>query len=280
MVVGAIYKQDANFDQFREISGVMGFTGTGDRNVLAQLVKGGLCDNDWAVCMHERGRSNGTLTIGGVDPQLSAKGEMAYVPDVGGGEFWAVAAESLQLDNETAFSLFSMFDGGRAILDICTNVLLLPTKAMSAVKRRMCADATHRPSCVELWSGDCVALTETAVAAFPDLSINLKGGVTLVMRSTDYLLQGSPLAATQGQYCLAIRDGGSAGGTGFIIGQTVGVCVCVCARARVFGFSKSGISARLTVLGETTMRNYYVVFDKGSQRVGWGQVDRNNCGNL
>ena len=41
------------------------------------------------------------------------------------------------------------------------------------------------------------------------------------MTFKDYLLLGSPLAKKGDQYCLGIRDGGSAGGSGFIIGDTM-----------------------------------------------------------
>ena len=58
------------------------------------------------------------------------------------------------------------------------------------------------------------------------------------------LLLRSPLATKADQYCLGIRNGGS---TGFII-------------------------------GDTTMRNYYVVFDKAQRRIGWGKVNKETCG--
>jgi hypothetical protein len=62
----------------------------------------------------------------------------------------------------------------------------------------------------------------------------------------DYLLLGSPLAGGANNYCLGIKDGGSAGG-GFII-------------------------------GDTTMRNYYLVFDLAKHQIGWGPVSKKNCG--
>jgi hypothetical protein len=58
------------------------------------------------------------------------------------------------------------------------------------------------------------------------------------MSPADYLLTGSPLAPTADAYCLGIKNGGDAGG-GFII-------------------------------GDTTMRNYYLVFDLAGRRIGWG----------
>merc|ERR1712039_624507 len=89
--------------------------------------------------------------------------------------------------------------------------------------------------------GKCFDLTDAEVAAYPPLTMQL-AGTTLDMSSADYLLKGSPLAASAGQYCLGIRNGGSAGGSGFII-------------------------------GDTTMRHYYLVFDLARRRIGWGKVN-------
>ena len=53
----------------------MGFTSGGDEDVFASLVAAGKCDNVWAICMKEGSKSNGTITIGGVDMEPSAKEE-------------------------------------------------------------------------------------------------------------------------------------------------------------------------------------------------------------
>merc|ERR1711976_1080003 len=89
-------------------------------------------------------------------------------------------------------------------------------------------------------------MTDAQIDAYPALSMNLHGA-TLEMSSRDYLLQGSPLATSAGQYCLGIRNGGSAGGSCFII-------------------------------GDTTMRNYYLVFDLAEKKIGWGKVNKKTCG--
>ena len=94
----------------------------------------------------------------------------------------------------------------------------------------------------------CVSLSDSTLLSYPDVTMNLDG-VDLIMTSRDYLLKGSPLAASPDQYCLGIRDGGSAGGSGFII-------------------------------GDTTMRNYYLVFDLEGKKIGWGNVNKNTCGSL
>ena len=111
----------------------------------------------------------------------------------------------------------------------------------------MCGDASLT-SCADLWGNKCVDLTDAQVDAYPPLTLNLDGA-DLEMSSRDYLLKGSPLATAVGQYCLGIRDGGSAGGSGFII-------------------------------GDTTMRNYYLVFDLEEKKIGWGKVNKDACGSV
>merc|ERR1712187_1110083 len=77
-------------------------------------------------------------------------------------------------------------------------------------------------------------MSDAEVGRYPPLKFQLDG-LELEMTSRDYLLRGSPIAASAGQYCLAIRNGGR---TGFIFGAT-------------------------------TMRNYYVFCDKKERRIGW-----------
>merc|ERR1712216_974175 len=95
-----------------------------------------------------------------------------------------------------------------------------------------------------LWSNECVGMSDSEVDEYPALTIQLDG-VKLEMVSRDYLLQGSPLSGS-GEYCLGISDGGD---TGFIIGAT-------------------------------TMRNYYVIFDQKDHRIGWGRVNTETCGSM
>jgi len=238
--LGDIQKQTSNFDQFKEIGGVMGFTQGGGENVFASLVAAQKCDNVWAMCMYKGTKSNGTITIGGVDQSLS-NGTIEYVPDVGHG-FHSVQVQSLTLDGGEVIQV-----GEAAILDTGTNILLAPTKVMTALKASMCKD-TALTSCNDIWSNKCVKLTPADVDAYPDLTMQLDG-TKLLMTSRDYLLLGSPVATEADQYCLAIRDGGSAGGSGFII-------------------------------GDTTMRSSYLVFDLAQKRIGWGPVNKETCGSL
>jgi len=213
------------------------------KNVFASLVADGKTDNVWAMCMVEGSKSNGTITIGGVDPRLADF--VSYVPDVGQG-FHSVQVASIQIGG-AALSTASIPVDKPAILDTGTNVLLAPKSVISALQKAMCSNASLA-HCDALWQNECVALTDDEVAQYPPLAVVIDRNLELHMSSKDYLLLGSPLASTAGQYCLGIRDGGSAGG-GFII-------------------------------GDTTMRNYYLVFDLAQKRIGWGPVNRKTCGSI
>ena len=87
---GAILKQTANFDQFKQIDGVMGFIGSDSskHSVFSALVTAGAVAEDvWAICLSPGSKSNGTITLGGVDPRLMS-GPVAYSPDTGGDGFF------------------------------------------------------------------------------------------------------------------------------------------------------------------------------------------------
>jgi hypothetical protein len=203
--------------------------------------------------MHEGASSNGTITIGGVDTRLS-DGPVQYVDDVGFG-FHSVKVESILVGGNATtgaagaeVAAATVPVGSSAILDTGTNVLLLNSDVRAKVQQAICADAAL-PHCAAFFQNECFPLTAAELASYPNVALQLDNGVALEMTSRDYLLLGSPFAKTAGQYCNGIRDGGSAGGSGFII-------------------------------GDTTMRNYYLVFDLANTRIGWGKVNKGKCGSV
>jgi len=234
--VGAIQSQTSSFDTKKVVGGLMGLGGFDGEDVLATLANAGKCDRIWGVCMYEGRESNGTMTVGGVDESLS-DGPIQYVPDQGF-VYNTVEVKSLTLGNH------EVHVGDGAVLDSGTNILLLGSSVYSQLQQAMCSNSSLA-HCAGLWSNDCFEMSNSEVEQFPPLRLQLDG-VELEMSSREYLLQGSPLAASAGQYCLGIRNGGRAG---FIIGAT-------------------------------TMKNYYVVFDKKQQRIGWGKVNKGTCGSM
>lgn len=234
--VGAITSQTDNFDTKKVVGGLMGLGGFEGEDVLATLVKQGKCQHIWGVCMHPGTRSNGTMTVGGVDSRLADE-PINYVPDAGF-LYSAVDVSTLTLGGT------QIHVGDTATLDTGTNVLLLGSSVFNQVRQAMCADKSLA-HCDGLWQNQCFTLSSEQIDNYPPLIFQLDGAV-LEMSSRDYLLLGSPLAQSSGQYCLGVRNGGR---TGFIIGAT-------------------------------TMRNYYLVFNREERRIGWGKVHKGNCGSL
>lgn len=243
---GQITNQTDNFDQFKVIDGLMGILppmkGYSSRNLFARLVEEGVCDNIWALCLHQGSVSTGSLTLGGVDTRL-VDGPITYVQNTGfDGTIWyyGVHVHSVTF-GDRAFQV-----NHTAVLDSGTNILLLPNKLHDAVRDWMCTDSSLA-FCKELWNDSCQMMSLEQIEAYPKVRIALDG-VVLEMAPRDYLLLGSPLAKVAGQYCIGIRDGGD-GMSGFII-------------------------------GDTTLRHYYVVHDIGNRRIGWGKVNKDTCGSV
>lgn len=251
---GAITSITKNFDQFKHICGVMGFIGSGKGTVFAQLVANNDVDNVWGLCINNEGKaSNGTLTIGGVDETLAASPIqwVAYPPS----GYYAVPIVSMTLPGATlpVAGLKSS-----AILDSGTNILLLPTEGFQGLKASLvslcanaklaglCDDNTKPDSGATLFDRKCFPLTPAEVAAYPDINVAVSKDITLTMSAHDYLLTGGPFAKGDPTlYCLGVRATGPGG---------------------------------LFIIGDTLMRNYYMVFDNEKKRTGWAKVNKTTCG--
>ena len=248
---GSITKMTEDADQWKIVTGVMGFIGNGNRNVFAQLVKGNKVDAIFAVCFNNNGsKSNGTLTLGGIDPNLYT-GIMQYVPRKG--HFYGVDVLSFTIGgNKKPIQGLS----AESILDTGTNILLLPDEGFASMKQEFIntcntGGAKLPGICTEpgqptLFDGACFNLTSTDVAMFPFFHIGLDNNVNLEMHPEDYLLQGDVRAdGDKSLYCLAVRGTGPGG---------------------------------YFIFGDTLMRNYYLVFDNEKNQIGWAKVNKEACG--
>jgi hypothetical protein len=141
------------------IDGVMGFTSGGKEDVFSQLVASNKCDNVWSICMHEGSKSNGSITIGGVDPRLSSN--VQYVADSGFG-FHSVQVTSITIggsapmpvSDDVARARAPIPVGASAILDTGTNILLVPSSVLAKVSAAICADSSLA-SCSDLFKVIC-----------------------------------------------------------------------------------------------------------------------------
>ena len=247
---GTITSQTSNFDQFKNIDGVVGLAGpAGESNVFEQLVKGGkLPANVFAMCFEHGKTSNGTITFGGIDPRLHTE-PIQYVPDTGGQGFYSVELKSIAVSGKAAPGTSST----KAILDSGTNILLLPSAMYAAVKKEftdLCDGGASLPGVCNttksIFDKYCYDYTPEQMALFPNVTLALDNNVNLNMYPKDYLLQGEPSESAD-VYCLGLRDTGHNG---------------------------------LLIIGDTTMQNYYMVMDRTNEQIGWAKVNRTSCGSI
>lgn len=255
IVLGTIDEQSSNINPLQEVTGLMGmmppFHDVEHREVFAQLVARGLCEPVFAMCLHAGNASHGTLTVGGIDERLG-DGPLVYVPNVGQRPL-SVPVGGIDPASPQSFygvHVSKVSVGGTqfpfnttAILDSGTNIVIAPSAMMPLLQQSMC-QSSDLPHCRQLWQGQCFQLTQRQVMAYPPIQFDI-GPLSIELFSRDYLLRGSPLAPTAEHYCLGIRDGGP-----------------------------------LFLLGDTLLRNYYVVHDLGRRRIGWMRVNERTCGSL
>jgi len=240
---GAIEYQTSNFYQFQNIDGVMGIGGpAGSTNLFSTLFsKGKVPANEFSMCFNQGSKSNGTLTLGGVDPRLYI-GSFETVKNSGEGDY-EVPMNSMTVGGQTIEATQTS-----AIIDSGTNILLLPNQAFNSMKTIFVNNCTQNPlvgvcgTGKTIFDGACFPLTAKQMAAYPPLVINLEGA-TLSVPYYSYLV----VVDTPGQYCLGILPTG------------------------VGGF---------TIFGDTIMENYLVSFNRAANTIGWAQVNDKNCGNI
>eukprot|EP01051_Picozoa_sp_SAG22_P001135 SAG22_NODE_41_length_25488_cov_6.133719_10_plen_259_part_00 len=241
-------------DQFKRVDGVLGLAGAGagPGNVFELLYRGGFVEQDlFGMCLAAGNTSNGTFTIGGVDTRLYT-GEIAWAPDVGGSGVGGLAglyqqqlagiAVGKTVLNGSAFQQVAILDSG-------TNVLLLPSplwQPVAAAFRAHCTLAHGQPSLKGLCGlrpgtkglldGGCVSMTDAEMAEFPTLRLGITAG-GLEMPPSSYLRRDDP-RTNPGQVCFGVRDTGDGG---------------------------------YLIIGDTTMENYFVAFDRANKRIGWAK---------
>jgi len=240
---GAIQFQTSNFYQFQNIDGVMGIAGpAGKTNLFNTLYSAGKVKaNVFAMCFNQGSKSNGTLTLGGVDPQLFT-GKWQTVQNSGEGDY-EMPLKNIMVANTPISDTTTS-----AILDSGTNILLLPTQAFNSMKTifvNNCSNSHLVGVCGSgptIFDGACFPLTAPQIAAYPPLTVNLQGA-TLNVPPTSYLV----VVDTPGQYCLAVLPTGPGG---------------------------------FLIIGDTIMENYYVAFDRSANTISWATVNDDYCGNL
>jgi len=129
------------------------------------------------------------------------------------------------------------------IVDSGTTLLIVDTQIFQAIEKVLTNNCSSNPlvgvcnvtTGQGLFNGKCVNLTDEQVAAFPTLTLKLKGTNGLTITGSDYLWQGT---GVPGEYCLGIQ-------------------------------AMDGLPV---IIGDVFMQAYHVVFDRNKDLVGFGPL--------
>jgi hypothetical protein len=247
VVFGGINFQTSNFDQFKNIDGVIGLAGgANSQDVFESLVDAGSIGQDvFSMCYHQGSKSNGTFTLGGIDSRLY-HGNIVYTTNVGGDEEYDLQLTDIQINGVTVDGT----SGQLAIMDSGTNVVLVTDQMFQSMNSIFLNNCSANPLvgiCTgitngTLFDGACFPLTGKQMAAYPPIEFRLKE-LTLTLEPEDYLIYVSEL----GMKCLGIRNTGSFG---------------------------------LFIVGDTLLQEYYTVLDRTKNLIGFAPVNRDNCGSI
>ena len=243
MVLGVIMNQTADFQQLQYIDGIVGFSFPGSsafgyHSLFQALVAAGVySSNVFALCLTPF--SGGVLTLGGLDPSLYAAAPIPWTPLVSTTSYTLTLA-GLSVGGQGLQGVPS----GRVIIDSGTNNLLLDDARFTAVTRAIQAavcNATAPPPgvCGEaaLFKGSCYAYTQQQVKQFPEITLEIGGGLAR---------PAVPLTVSGAQYLVPPKQG---------------------AEELCFGVANTGKS--FNIIGDIVMQNYYTIFDLANNRLGW-----------
>jgi len=216
---------------------------------LSLYNSGSVSQNIFAMCllMKPGKLSNGTLTLGGIDHSLYT-GSISYTQNTGQGQMY-----SMQLNGLTVFGQqITSVQTDQAILDSGTNVLLIPDTGFTDLYNSFYSSCSQGSNLVgvcgvsfenSIFDNTCFKMTQSQIKAYPNITLNIDN-INIVMPPSTYLNQFDPESPNPLLYCLGIRN------TGFM---------------------------GMTIIGDTSMSNYYVIFDNQQNRIGWANV-ASTCG--
>jgi len=256
---GAITYQTPNFQQFYVIHGIMGmaFSRQGDSNFggvtpfQSLYNSGALKHNAFSFCLNNIPNvteNAGQITIGGADPNLYT-GSFQFMPRVGGDDgLYTVNMTDIMVNGQSIGVPPSVYTGGfgGTVLDSGTNIIVVPQEAydaLTATFQKYCATQPLKYMCgpgKTFFDGSCFPMQQSDVESYPTIGLDFNG-VELQIEGSNYILEHPDM---NGLYC--------------------------------YGFLSSG-NGGFTILGDSLMENYYIMFDLDNEQIGWAPVNAQNC---
>lgn len=201
---GEIYKQAAD--------GILGL-GNNINSLPSQLVTAGVIDNIFSLCFGFP--DGGALLLGDVSLPAAVQNAVFYTPlrMSPGNPYYRVQLNGIAVGGLPLNADLSGFSTGYGtVLDSGTTFLYFPTAAYSAFEMAVRVAAASKGFAARSTSGGDIcwpnspADTKALSDFFPDVSLSLDNGATLVLTPLRYIYIDTP-----GTYCLGVFDNGPSG---------------------------------------------------------------------
>ncbi|KAK9676906.1 hypothetical protein RND81_11G109000 [Saponaria officinalis] len=220
----------------RTVDGIFGL-GQQGMSLVNQLSSQGVAPAAFSHCLRGDENGGGILVFGSIiDPGI------VYTPLVPSQAHYNVNLESISVNNQELpidASVFTTSISTGTIIDSGTTLAYLAEAAYDPFVNAISVAVSQSVRPLLSKGGTCFLITSSVSDVFPQVSLNLAGGASMVLRPQDYLVERSSIAGAD-VWCMGIQK---------IEGQGI------------------------TILGDIVLKDKAVVYDLANQRIGWVNYD-------
>ncbi|RDX97923.1 Aspartic proteinase-like protein 2 [Mucuna pruriens] len=220
----------------RAVDGIFGF-GQQEMSVISQLSSQGIAPRVFSHCLKGDSSGGGILVLGEiVEPNIVYTSLVPSQPHYNLNlQSISVNGQALQIDS----SVFATSNNRGTIVDSGTTLAYLAEEAYDPFVSAITAAIPQTVRTVSSKGNQCYLTTASVTDIFPQVSLNFAGGVSMVLRPQDYLIQQNSIGGAA-VWCIGFQK---------IQGQGV------------------------TILGDLVLKDKIVVYDLAGQRIGWANYD-------
>ncbi|XP_042431017.1 aspartic proteinase 36-like [Zingiber officinale] len=221
----------------KAVGGILGF-GQNGLSVISQLSAMGVAPPVFSHCLKGSDNGGGILVLG----EILAPG-IAYTPLVPAQPHYNVFLESIAVNDQPLSidqSAFTTTNLQGTIVDSGTTLVYLAEQIYVTLINAMHGSVSSSVRSIPTDSGnECFITSSSLDESFPSITLNFKGGASMLLTPEDYLLKQGIVDYTD-IWCLGLQNNHGSG---------------------------------VTILGDLVLKDKIVVYDLANQRVGWRSYD-------